>query len=312
MKATEMKTRILLFESIPCWYQLAFRNVDAVLIVRIHEVYLAGLTDIPENAPVVRYFERLRGFEPGLFFDRFRGAFQGDTFGFNRALIKQPRRNGDPFVEYWAKIPTVCFETHEVCRDCSGTKRRFCDKCYACRGSGKQRDYDFTDAFVLQTSLALLLSLLSVPPQIDLDTDGWQTLSVECGAESGNSKSGVWGEMGPPLVDHLKGLSKSSRDALITEVSQAMMIAHATMMHESSDPHAFHKSLDDRGIHISCPGNATGIDGAFEPNHSGPYGMRFSPHNVDSPIQGLSLIAGIAKLSELTQFWLKREVPAKK
>ena len=310
MNSAQRKTRMLFDESIACWYQLRWRSSDTTIIVRIHEAYLAGLEDVSSTAPVVAHLEKMYGLRGDLLNSEFCGSFSADTFGFNRALVKQPRRSGDPFVEYWAKVPVIWFDTHEACQYCDGQKKQPLSgaKCYSCNGSGKKRECDWTSAHALQSSLVILLWILDLPPEIDLPTTQWQTLTVRCNAEPGQSGSGVFGVLSPDAVDYIKSLPQARQDALICEVSEAVMIAYATMMGKPSDPYAFHKCLDARGIHFSCPGNATGIDGSFDRVAGGRCGFEFSPHNVDSPIQGLSLFAGIAKLSELTQFWLKREV----
>jgi hypothetical protein len=301
--------RVLLYESIACWYQLQWLSSSAIIVIRIHEAYLATLKDVPTTSPLVCHLESQFGLKQDLLNSGFCGAFGADSFGFNRALVKQPRRSGDPFVEYWAKIPVVWFDTHETCRYCEGRKNQaLSDRCYHCSGSGKSRDCDWARAHELQTSLVILLALLNVPPEIDVQTDKWQALSVEMVAIVGPSGSGVWGEMSPNTVEYLRGLSTTKLDGLIDEVSEAVMIAYATMIGKPSDPCQFRKHLSSDGIHFDCPGNATGIDGSFDRGHRESYGAKFSPHNVDSSLQGLSLFAGVARLSELTQFWLKREV----
>jgi len=54
-------------------------------------------------------------------------------------------------------------------------------------------------------------------------------------------------------------------------------------------------------IHLSVPGNACGLDPSFgSGSYEGPsHGYRLSPHNVDSGIQQLSLLMGLARLCEL-------------
>ena len=303
------KTKMLLYESIPSWYRLGFRRSDATIVIGIHETCFAGLKDIPSTAPAVQHLEKLRGLRGDLLTSGFCGSFGADTFGWNGALVKQPRRSGDPFVEYCARIPKVWYTTHEVCQYCSGTKEDHGRECRACRTTnGKGRECDFTTAHAIQASLVILLWALDCPPEVDVESDRWQALTVRCHADAGPSGSGLWGHMSPDTIDYLKGLSQSKQDELMHEVVESIMIAHGTMMDKPSDPHAFFGRLDSRGIHVSCPGNATGIDGAFDRVGHKRCGARFDPHNVDCPIQGLSLLAGVAKLSELTQFWLKREI----
>lgn len=48
------------------------------------------------------------------------------------------------------------------------------------------------------------------------------------------------------------------------------------------------------GIHLSCPGDACGINS--ELHSSTEWGYEFSPHNADSAHQQLALIAGLAAI----------------
>lgn len=54
-------------------------------------------------------------------------------------------------------------------------------------------------------------------------------------------------------------------------------------------------------VNFSCPGNACGLDPEDYYEKSLDWGYQLVPHNVDSPLQQLTLLAGVAMLYQLAR-----------
>ena len=66
------------------------------------------------------------------------------------------------------------------------------------------------------------------------------------------------------------------------------------------DRYSFRASVDyENGwLNVSCPGDACGLNPANSCGGEDGRGYEFSCHNVDSPMQQLTLIAGLAALCD--------------
>lgn len=71
---------------------------------------------------------------------------------------------------------------------------------------------------------------------------------------------------------------------------------------EEFDHWYFSASLrDPKWIHLSCPGNACGLDpsDSYYHDHSLDQGYELLPHNTDNPWQQLTLLSGLSKIDKL-------------
>ena len=107
----------------------------------------------------------------------------------------------------------------------------------------------------------------------------------------------------PPLC---VWLSQQEHDSDSLEIVEAMK---KVFWHMSSrpDPDSFDYvrfrawMRQPKWINLDCPGNACGLDPDDYGNLSLERGYGLAPHNVDTPIQQLTLLSGLAALCQLAR-----------
>lgn len=85
-------------------------------------------------------------------------------------------------------------------------------------------------------------------------------------------------------------------------IAQVMKDAYFRMFDTDKElfDHNFRVSIrDPKWINITCPGNACGLDQEFPASSGLDVGYELQPHNVDGPVQQLTLLSGLAKLDNL-------------
>ncbi|MFH0937031.1 MAG: hypothetical protein V1808_01935 [Candidatus Daviesbacteria bacterium] len=283
-KTTKFLT--ILREDLPCWFELGWEETNLAIVLRIHHDFLKNMPIISPHSPLVKmYIEEL-----GL--DEFSGNFSGNI-GFNDAL-KLRGEKGD-FREYHFAVPKIKKETEEKCMWCNGTgKNRWQDTCLSCRGSGKEHDIDWTEAYSISASLSTFTRFLQYcdePTSASLP----QLLTIGTITQRGMNGGSLGGEVSSSLRDWLtfhKGQNT------LPEITRAMMLVHDKMFGLTMLDNYYFKAVirEDGGLMLDCPGNACGL-------HPEQYmregrGYELGCHNVDSPLQQLTLIAGLAALHD--------------
>lgn len=78
-----------------------------------------------------------------------------------------------------------------------------------------------------------------------------------------------------------------------------MKIAYKQLFRSIDGSGYYDARLTERGrFSVSCPGDACGLYSDEYSSHDGRMGHRFTCHNVDNPGQQLTLLAGLAALSD--------------
>jgi len=81
-------------------------------------------------------------------------------------------------------------------------------------------------------------------------------------------------------------------------VSLTMRVVYSQLSHHSAPVFDFDSEIgNDGALHLTIPGDRCGLDPDF--NRMPGRGYELQPHNVDSPIQALTLVAGLARLCDL-------------
>jgi len=250
----------------------------------------ANANPIPVNAPGVEYFKRQFGFE------KFGMVF-GFDLGFEHSL-KFLGMNRD-FFEYHIPTP-VCRKQGGPCQGCGGSGKdefHYDGTCFNCDGKGKSVYYDYKEANAILASLTLLFETLQFP-EIVTSSKQFQLISVFVGVDL--NRVGIGGEFSAEVVYYL---SRSMGDvpAMVT----AMKAAHTKMEGEMKEFYlsSFRASVDDRNgwLNVSCPGQACGINPSHVSRFGTNEGYEFSDHNVDQPIQLLTLLSSLAALHDLVR-----------
>lgn len=259
--------KTILHETLPCWHELSWENEGPTLVLRVHESY-ADTLRISPDAPIVLGFQKT--FELGGFDGDLRG-----NFGFNEALKNRGEKDG--FYEFAIELPTI-------------------------QGAKKLR-YEWRRAHEISTSLSILTLRL---PYYDHDVPTTFPQLITFQASGSPNHSAVFGEIGIPLR---RWLSSKPDHFLVPEAVTAMKSAYMKMFGPGISfvtEHSFEMRIKNNGgLIASCPGNGCGIhpdDWNFREGR----GYKFSSHNVDTPAQQLTILAGLAALHNIARREISR------
>lgn len=283
-------------EDIPCWYELSWQEKPPAIILRVHKDFIANAPVIPDDAPIIKQF-----MEGGFGFKKFCANLEGN-FGFDNAF--QPGKETEEFVEFVAVIPRIEKQTGKPCPSCKGSgKNEFFpeDKCLHCEGEGKEWKIYWCPAYAISATFTIFF-LLSRFPEKETSSSLLQLLTV-CTATLKEMHGGsLDGEFSRPLCQWLRSLVASGETNLPV-ITRAMVMAYGRMF-RLKDFYRFSFRADIRGekggLCTDCPGDATGIhpsDWYFHEEE----GYEFSSHNVDTPMQQITLLAGLAALHDLAR-----------
>lgn len=183
--------------------------------------------------------------------------------------------------------------------------------CIHCTGVGKELIFDWQSAYACSASFTVFLVLTEFV-KTETSAPFSQLLTVKTMIREGLDGGSLSGEYSIPLVKFLSNLydeTKTRRS--ISEMIQAMKLAYNHMVGmRKFDQFNFRASVDyeDGWLNVSCPGNACGLN----PEHNAGYdmkrrglGYKFNCHNIDTPVQQITLLAGLAALHDKARKALK-------
>ncbi len=258
-------------DTIPAWYELDVeRDRNDTLIIRIHNAAMEELERITDSSPIVMEYRE------GLHLPEFIGHTSG-RLGFGGVFCKIPcEQNG--WFAFRATLPVI--------------------------KKSPRQDPEWTSPNALRATLDIIFIVLSL---FDGDT-GWhlpQLMVVE-GMLIVEGMHG--GSLSVTLTpDMIQFLAKQPDDQDLKKVINAMGRADAFMWQEKWENEAYHSTQyravcrQPKWINLSVPGDACGLDPSDYYDKSLERGYKLSPHNVDSGLQQLSLLMGLAKLHSLAR-----------
>lgn len=285
-------------KDVPRRYGLSWIADSAQLVVKIHADFADRIPIVSPTAPIVQMLQKefeLKGFVGDM----------RQNFGFENALRAGSEKDG--FISLSVPIPVIDIITDEPCDECGGSG--FADpelwdkgtQCLYCDGKKRKSFLDWHTAHAISASLNTLFCVLlvdvegmpvsfSAPPQL-------LTVELAMVRTSGGSGYPLGGYYSKTLARWLS----SGGVRLIPAMSTAMRCAYVRMFGPGSKYgfDSFRASVDyDTGwLNANCPGQACGINPECPHVKSGE-GYRFGSHNVDSPMQQLTLLAGLAALHD--------------
>jgi len=280
-------------ENIPCWYELSWRQKKPAIILKIHKDFIASIKPVSEYAPIVKSLKE------EFKFKRFIGNFE-ENFGFDNAFILVGEKEN--FVEFVVKIPRVKKWTNKNCSYCNGSgKDIFVDSrrdCYHCEGTGKERIFDWQPTYKISASFTVFTTLARFP-KVETSAPFLQLITVNTITGMDLHGGSLSGEYSVPFVKWLSSLFGNS----IPEMVQAMKIAYNRMLGlRKFHQFRFRASVDykDGWLNVDCPGNACGLNPVYNAGYDMERGLgyEFNCHNVDTSVQQITLLAGLASLND--------------
>lgn len=282
---------MIMHEDTPCWYELSWRGGEEPgIVLRVHTDFIRDQPPIPAGSGIGQEFMAFG-------FTRFVPTI-ADGFGFDGAARYVGGKDG--FVELLLPLRNLRRETG-TCRDCGGTGKDEDDgeTCITCGGAGKDYDIEWQSAYAASATLTVLFNWMRYPekptsapfPQL---ISAWTTTVRDM---HGGSLGGMFSI---PLVQWLRKRWRTGSEEIPAMV-KAMRGAHERMLGQNKfdSRRDFMAQINGESgwLNVSCPGQACGLNPAHEPRGDG-FGYDFSPHNVDSPMQQLTLLAGLAALHD--------------
>ena len=282
-----MNIRMITREDVPCWYELSWQSKPPTLILKIHRDFLKEMKVDLLNAPIVKAF--MKEFE----FAEFSGDFEQDV-GFNKVFKRSEEKDG--FIAFRVEIPKIKKLTDKKCRQCGGSGKDDLrgEECLFCDGKGKDHIIDWHRAEAISASFSIFLMVLG---HCEKDTSAPfpQLMLVETITRRDIHGGSLGGEISIPLRRWL--ISACSREDL-SEVVSAMKAAYGKMFGLRYNEFSFRVDVRECGGFImDCPGDACGLHPTDWYMRDGE-GYRFSCHNVDTALQQLALLAGLAVLHD--------------
>jgi len=278
-----MYTRVAL-ENIPRWYEISFLgNHGPSILLRIHTEVLGELMEILKN------LEYIKTLQEELKLQDFCFDFNQNV-GFGAVLVNHGRgtTNRDyDFITLSGLVPKAKKETDNKCDTCNGKGKQGGEKCFFCGGTGKDWKVDYKNTNAIAASFSILLHALDMV-QMKTSSKFVQLLSV-------NTISGDrWGILGGISSD-LRLLCKK-RSKSLHGVEEAMKKVWEKSFGLSDFEKNDFRAYTEKGMIVfNIPGDACGIG---PDRWEDDLGYGFGDHNVDHPVQQLTLLAGLAALHD--------------
>lgn len=253
----------------PCWYHLSFEQNTLFIYIHLH-VKAKMFELLTPNSPLPGDLQNSLGI-PEFSFDETCWGFGGNLQWEDSADKK------------WCKVKAAY---PLVQRDDFGLTSQ-----------------SWTELYSLSASLQILFLPLEMN---DVQTDALhvQPFTLSLTTFRGLSGGSLEASLSPSCC---KWLSENFADQRLRQVEEKMVQAYAHLWGKKVRA----RDRDDfltycrhpHWLHLNVPGNACGLDPAehsdFDFKYSNIRGCRLTPHNTDSPLQQLSLLAGLAELSNM-------------
>lgn len=260
--------RLLIRDPIPSFWELGVRGTD--ILISVHEKAMSLLEEGIGNSFVDMKSEELK-------IPEFIRPNE-DGWGFGRVLFPiESEKTG--WISWRCSLPAIL--TPDL-----------------------YEERNWTEAFAVSATLEVLCSELSFM-ELKIETGSLypQLLLVQAKTferERFPTSVSISAVISPSLIQWF--LKKKDGFNLI-EVVEAMKEAHKHLF-----PRLHNDNLDFRarihhpkGINLTCPGDACGLDPEDNIGESLDRGYRLVPHNVTGPIQQLTFFAGLAALDQLAR-----------
>lgn len=277
-------------KNMPCWYELGWNKETKSLILRVHKKFAKEANGFSSDDLIVWSYKR--EFNLLSYSD-----FSGDYFGFDNAFRKCGEKG--EFVEYEIKIPNL--GTKVRCDYYSGVgKNSFDEPCPICKGEKNKISYDFRPAFAISASFTIFFKLAYFGRNMGISSKQFQLFEIETVAErnsvgNGSAVNGWFSEKLTKWLLYLKDNPVLLNDIILAmKTANSQMISGANGIFESLQ---FDADVGKKGrLILRCPGDASGIYPLS--NDQGKEDYIFGSCNMDSPVQQITILAGLGALHD--------------
>lgn len=283
-------------ENVPRMYEISYTKKEnqPVLILKIHKDFVKKYENVMPGVLIGNFQEEhgLGEFSP----------FGKEYFGFDNAL-KRGETNGE-YVEYEISIPVFKKELSQKCKHCKGTGRDnyFKRECSFCDGTKHEIFYDWKPFYSISASLQVFANMAEIFEEKTSSIKN-QLLSFYLICGHGQGHYPIAGSYG---IEFCNWLNTANDYHQFDEVIQAMWDVHKHIQNDKTDNYRFdfQAYVDKHAwLILTCPGDACGIhptDYNWEPGQ----GREFDCHNMDTPIQQIMLLVGLAILYSMAKKYI--------
>ncbi len=314
-------------ENIPCWYEIGFDSKTPAILVKVHRDFLQFL-------PLLKDSYIVESFMKDFGFSEFYSDILNGNFGFERAFKRIGEK--DQFIVFSVEIPVLEKSQLVSCSHCQGSKKdlfgecSFCngsgtekkmkvcswcqgsgkkwtgydEDCNECNGSGRREDtiMDWHSFYAISATFSLFFELMSFGQDESkiVCCKFPQLILVNTFIQKGvNYSAPLDGTYSIPLVNWLASFPS---DTEIREMTSAMVKTWKKIHGRFDDldkMNTWAKISGNNGwLSINCPGDRTSLYPSHNYGLATGRGYEFSCHNVDSPTQQLTLLAGLSALCD--------------
>lgn len=284
------------YKDISAWYELGITDDHKALIIRIEKTALVEVQKLlTMKAPLVRIYEERLNKTP-LFGELFIPPRE-KVWGFGEVLEQFPQERDD-WISYHCDLPVILSAEQVKWQG---------------NDSGFYGERNWERAEQVTVTLKVLFEALWLfeeqAAEKEIIKNQVQLLIIEgMRVESGLHGSSFSVKLSKRFCNWLKKQIgdkeyKAFEHLHLPEAERAMTEAHFQIWQKPLDRYDLRRHEvvchPPKSIHLSCPGNACGLDPEYSRTED--WGYMLQPHNVDSRIQQLTLLAGIAKLHDLVR-----------
>lgn len=285
--------KFIVREDVPCWFELSWQEKECAIVLRLHKQFVDSVPDIRQNTPIVIVMKKQFNFES------FEGSLR-NGFGFEKSFVCGGEK--DDFFIHRISVPKIKIFTKEKCHHCQGSGKHpnfKKEKCSSCHGERREHEYDWKSAHAISASFTLF-SMFARYNEVVTSCPFPQLLTFSTITDVGHHGGSLGGEYSLILCKWLAQFPENSR---LPEMEKPMMQAYDRMLGlRDYDKHSFrsHLPYGNGWLNVSCPGDACSLHPSSG-SLSADEGYRFDCHNVDTPMQQLTLLAGLAGLHDLAR-----------
>jgi hypothetical protein len=284
--------RRLANENAPCWYELSWDSAKCSLVVRIHEKFLESVGKFCVNEETVQYVAQKYSFL------KFSRELIGNI-GFEDALLW--RGKVGEFVEWVIPIPCIRTLLNRKCSNCQGSGQDDSGRgvCPACHGLGKDHVINNGRLSSIVATLEVLFSWLEIF-RIDTGSSRLQLMTINTVFDPGQYNGlAIGGDFSPAMSQWLGRIETNQPLTVAIEAMRQVDEVMCGVSRGFSSNFHFQAMSQQRfgGFYLQCPGNSCVI------HHEGlskkfSDGDIFTCHNVDSSVQQITLLVGLAALHD--------------
>lgn len=276
--------KLLPYETLPCWSKLTWTPSPPAISCFVHRDIISVLDSMTDSDPRIQHYSKY-------------GTFVNEPtrWGINGTLARFPV-SFSGFTEFQAKLPQVKRQSQKPCPECGGikSKEQSFERCFSCYGKGHTHSYDHSVSRAISASFTILTHFINwIPKERDTKSKQIQLITANLAVMDGQYP--LSGECSKEFAQWLRSKKEYEEFPDATKATRVSWKRFFNQVDKLDRHRLLAIALSDGRFLISCPGDACEIasDSIYIRKDMG---HEFNCHNMDSSMQQLTLLAGLAAL----------------